>query len=105
MSATPPTLNAPHAITALNASEILITFGHTRMEVEDGVEGVALARSTVEWHVTISMSPTAAEHLHMVLGTTLMRYKEKYGSIPTDVSLVQRIIEAEKSTSGVGGVQ
>lgn len=89
----PPTHNAPHVITALNAVEMLLTFGHTRMQVHDAEEGTAPSVAMIEWLFTVSMSPTAVVTLRTILDNLLMRYRELYGPITEDKATIQRVLE------------
>src|ERR1700721_403206 len=90
----PATIHASHVISATNSAEILLTFGHTRMVVNDGQNGEAPSTAVIEWLHTLSMSPTAAYSLHTILGDTLMKYAEKFGPITCDRDLEKRLMQA-----------
>lgn len=79
----PPATGANHTTVLVNATEILITFGHTRLAINN-LEGVADTQAYVEWLHTASLSATAALQLHTKLGEVLMGYAQRYGQIPED---------------------
>jgi hypothetical protein len=94
----PPTVHVTQVISAANAAEILLTFGHTRMNVFDAGAGEAPATALIEWLQTLSMSPTAAMSLHRILGEQLMKYAERFGPITRDIELearVSKVIDGE----------
>lgn len=92
-SVIPPTHNTPHVISALNAAEMLLTFGHTRLQLTNVEQGETKSESMVEWLFTVSMSPTAVVTLRTMLDNLLMRYRELYGPITEDKATIQRVLE------------
>lgn len=79
----PPATGVNHTTVILNATEILITFGRTRLAIVNQ-DGVAATEAYVEWLHTASLSPTAAMQLYHKLGESLMGYAQAYGTIPED---------------------
>ena len=87
----PPTVHVTHVLSAANAAEILLTFGHTRIQVLDVGSETVPTQSIIEWLQTLAMSPTAAMSLHVILGETLMAYGKKFGPITRDENLELRV--------------
>jgi hypothetical protein len=85
----PPATGVNHTTVLLNAVEVLITFGHTRLGIVND-NGVAATEAYVEWLHTASLSPTAALQLCDKLSEVLMAYAQRYGPIPKDQDLISR---------------
>jgi hypothetical protein len=90
----PSTTGVNHTTVLLNAVEILITFGHTRLATTNQ-NGVAATEAYVEWLHTASLSPTAALQLCDKLSEVLMAYAQRYGAIPKDRDFISRSLPAE----------
>lgn len=90
----PPATGTNHFTVLLNAVEILITFGHTRLAINNQ-DGVANTDAYVEWLHTASLSPTAALQLCDKLSEVLMAYAARYGPIPKDRDFISRSQPAE----------
>lgn len=86
MTANPPTVGINHFALASNATEVLVTFGCSRVSLTEHPtdSGRVIVNAVVEWLHTASISPVAAMQLHQRLGQVLMDYAATYGSIPVD---------------------
>jgi hypothetical protein len=91
MSETPPVAPSPQLPTqqanaftlALNANEILLAVGQTRVSVRPSPNGPQVEAGP-EWLACLSISPTAAEQLVEMLKKTVEIYKAQFGEIPKD---------------------
>ena len=87
----PPVTAVNHAAVGFTPTEILITFGQTRVAMNDAGNGNVGVTPFVEWLHTASICPTAALQLQSTLTEALMRYTNQFGAIPTDKTFMQRL--------------
>lgn len=102
--AVPPTLNAAHFAAIIGPCEVVISIGHTRVCLSTTPPNTEVV-PVVEWSASVSMSPTAAQNLHTILGSLLMDYQARFGVIPEDKLTTARVIEVARSALSGAGLQ
>jgi hypothetical protein len=78
-----PTQQANAFTLAVNANEILLAVGQTRVSINPSPNG-PVTQATIEWAACLSISPVAAAQLQAVLEKTLEIYRANFGEIPKD---------------------
>lgn len=97
----PPRLHVTNMIAALAPAELVVSVGHQRFQLVETEDKPHITHQTpmIEWAATLTMSPTTAHSLYVILGHALMRYRELYGPITEDNELLQRIADAVRAGS------
>jgi hypothetical protein len=87
-SAVPPTQYISQFAIAMNANEVLISLGHTRVAVlQQGIGTPPTPTPFQEWLMTAALSPSAAMVLSDNLQKALAAYEAAFGKIPHDPKL------------------
>lgn len=95
---TPPTHGVSQFSVVLNANEILISAGHSRIAMRQET-GQVKPTLLVEWILTLAISPTAALVLMKSLQTAIENYENTFGKIPQDPKVKILTGESEKAPS------
>lgn len=79
----PPTVGVSQLGLTMNANEIILTFGQSRIVISPET-GRPEGHIGMEWFGSYSFSPTLAHVLHASLGKLIGAYEEQFGKIPLD---------------------
>jgi hypothetical protein len=79
-----PTQGASQFMISMTAGDILLTIGHGRVGVRANEKGQPSPVPTVEWLMSLSLSPTSCRTLLLALSQTVEIYEKTFGKIPVD---------------------
>ena len=88
-AASAPTVVAANrvAVTSQN-TDITVAFGHTRQAYDN--EGNHFA-TAVEYQSAVSLSPSTAKQLLVILAATVTQYEARWGNICLDPTFIQQV--------------